>query len=231
MSKNKQLELQQLIDDFSQSKLAKRSDEQLLHTLKLRDRKLTDSQKEVLRQANLGRIKPELANVRAKEAFAKRNEERYNEEKMMALAQNYKSIDEFEEANSAAINYIRKQPWYPKFKAILGTTTDWTKNKVITCLKQFKSRPEANKDKQGAQAILWLSRNKLNHIQSEIWPDFKPGRGYTQNEKLNDKQLTVKIKSIIKQLKTSNYTKIAKELRALGFGASDKKIKEIIQSI
>lgn len=231
MSKNKQLDLQQLIDDFSQSQLAKRSDEQLLHALKLRDRKLSDSAKERLRQANLGRIKPELANKRAKEAFTKRSEERYSEDKMMALAKNYNSLNDFEAENSAAIKYIRKQPWYPKFKEILGVTNSWTENKAIKYLKQFESRAAAWKDKQGQQAILFLNRNNLNHIQSKIWPDFKPGKGYTQNEKLTDKQLTAKIKSLVKQLKTSNYTRIAKELRALGIGAGDRKVRDIVQSL
>jgi hypothetical protein len=232
MSKNKQLDLQQLIDDFSQSKLAKRSDEQLQRDLNLKhNRTFTAEGREAIRNTHKGRTKSKLADQRAKEAYAKRNEERYNETKMLALAKNYKSLAEFEDENGAAIKYIRKQPWYPKFKEILGVTNSWTEGKAITFLKQFESRAAAWKDKQGQQAILFLQRNNLNHIQSKIWSNFKPGRGYTQNEKLTNKQLTTKIKALVKQLKTSNYTRIAKELRTLGIGASDRKVRDIVQSL
>lgn len=226
------LSIEQIKEDLailSNSKLAKRSTRQLERDDALRyNRTFTEAGRKIISSVHKGVPMEKHIMDNIKKAFTKRNAERYSKEKMFELGKKYDSVSSFEAENGAAMMHIRKADWYNEWYEMMGGTTKWNQDKAIECLKQFKSRPEANKNKQGQQAILWLSRNNLNDLQSQIWNDFKPGKGYTDNKKLSDDKLEQKVVSLAKQLKTTSYTKIARKLRELSIAASDKKVQTIL---
>ena len=225
------LSIEQIKEDLailSNSRIAKLTTRQLERNDALVGRKVSDSVREIISKTHKGKKSKSYVIDAVKEALAKRNAERYSKEAMFELGKKYDSVSSFEVENSAAIVQIRKADWYDEWYEMMGGTTKWNQDKVIECLKQFKSRSEAIKDKQGQKAVLWLSRNNLNNLQLQIWSDFKPGKGYTDNKKLSDDKLEQKVISLAKQLKTTSYTKIARKLRELSIAASDKKVQSIL---
>ena len=116
--------------------------------------------------------------------------------------------------------------WY----AFKGGRIFWNNKKAVDCLKKFKSRPEANKTRLGAKAILWLHRSGNYNLQKQIWPNCKLGKGYTLNEKLRPKAFEIKILSIARELGTTSYTAISRKLNSIGIAASNHKVKAITTS-
>jgi superfamily II DNA or RNA helicase len=154
------------------------------------------------------------------------NNDNKSKEEWYERTAKYKTVSECE--NDGWIAWAREQKWYSEWYASKGGRIFWDEKKAIDYLKKFKTRPDANKDRLGAQALLWLHRNNLSHLQSQIWSDFKSGRGYTENKKLSDCKLIQKVLSLSKQLKTVSYTKLANKLRELKVAASDKKVRLIL---
>jgi predicted transcriptional regulator len=226
------LSIDQIKEDLAiiaNSRIAKRTTKQLERDDALRyNRVFTESGRQIISNIHKGRQMEKHTIENIKKAFVERSAKKYSKDKMFELGKKYDSVSSFEAENGAAMMHIRKADWYNEWYEMMGGTTKWNQDKAVECLKQFKSRPEANKTKQGQQAILWLFRNNLNHLQSQIWSNFKSGRGYTENKKLSSDELEQQVLFLTKQLETVSYTRIVRELRELKIGTSDKTVKTIL---